>query len=107
MNVLLIILVCLLTCSGQLCQKHAMRPQATTKWRWLLLSLALLGMAMLLWLRVLQQVPVSVAYPMLSFNVILVMAAARWLWNERISLRHWSGAALLLLGVIVMSGFTG
>ncbi|GAB7260073.1 hypothetical protein DZJ_08930 [Dickeya ananatis] len=67
-------------------------------------SLLLLGLAMLLWLAVLQRVAVSVAYPMLSLNFILVALAARWLWREAISLRQWAGIALIVIGVILMGG---
>lgn len=60
---------------------------------------------MLVWLRVLQHVPVSVAYPMLSVNFILVVLAARWLWKEPVSLRHWLGIGLIVAGVAVMGMF--
>lgn len=111
MNVLLILLVSLLSCAGQLCQKQASttpRQGALTRHLllWLGLSILLLGVAMLLWLRVLQAVPVGVAYPMLSLNFVFVALAARWLWHEHISLRHGLGILLIVGGVAVMGGYT-
>lgn len=50
---------------------------------------------MLLWLRLLQQLPLSVAYPMLSFNFVLVTLAAQLFYSEKATLRHWLGLPLL------------
>lgn len=105
MNTLLILLASLLSCAGQLCQKQATTPHAAL-WRWLALSVLLLGLAMLVWLRVLQTTPVGVAYPMLSLNFIFVTLAARWLWHEAIPLRHAAGIVLIVIGVAVMGSYT-
>ncbi|MFS2223569.1 4-amino-4-deoxy-L-arabinose-phosphoundecaprenol flippase subunit ArnE [Pantoea sp. B65] len=103
MNILLILVASLLSCGGQLCQKQATRRYDKRHLViWLGLSLLLLGCAMLVWLWVLQQVPVGVAYPMLSINFIIVTLAARWLWQERITLRHSLGIVLIVAGVIVL-----
>ncbi|EMH96039.1 4-amino-4-deoxy-L-arabinose-phosphoundecaprenol flippase subunit ArnE [Klebsiella pneumoniae RYC492] len=68
-----ICLVCasLLSCAGQLCQKQATRPSRRGRRSrhilfWLGMALLCLGCGMLLWLSVLQSIPVSIAYPMLS-----------------------------------------
>lgn len=111
MNILLILLVSLLSCAGQLCQKQACAaPHSGTQLRhmglWLGVSILLLGVAMLVWLRVLQAVPVGVAYPMLSLNFVLVALAARWIWHENISLRHGLGILLIVGGVAIMGGYT-
>ncbi len=101
-----ILAVNILTCAGQLAQKQAAsgEPRRGSRTRhvltWLGISLLCLGSAMLLWLSVLQRVPVGVAYPMLSLNFILVTLAARWLWHETITTRQWLGIALIVLGVI-------
>jgi len=106
MNMLLILFSSLLSCTGQLCQKQAAHQGLLKgKWHllfWLGLSVLLLGCAMLVWLRVLQLVPVGVAYPMLSMNFIFIVLAARWLWREVVPLRHWLGVLLIVAGVAVM-----
>lgn len=106
MNILLILFSSLLSCAGQLCQKQAahygLRKGRGNLLFWLGLSVLLLGCAMLVWLRVLQRVPVSVAYPMLSLNFIFIVLAGRWLWRETVSLRHWLGVLTIVAGVIVM-----
>lgn len=107
----LIAVVSVLTCAGQLCQKQAAQisqSQASGKrispiLRWLLLAVVLLGGAMLLWLRVLQLLPLSIAYPMLSMNFVLVTLCGRWLFNEAVDYRHWIGVAAIMSGILLMS----
>ena len=101
---LLIILVSLLSCSAQLCQKQATRAVSRrTRLSWIGVSVLLLGIAMLLWLRVLQRVPVSQAYPMLSLNFIFVALAGRLLWRERLTPRQITGTLLVVTGVALMA----
>ncbi len=107
----LLLLASLLTCGGQLCQK-----QATLCWRrrrppahrrratlgWLAAAALLLIVAMGVWLNVLQRLPLSQAYPMLSLNFVLVTLCAHWFFHERITLRHWCGVASIILGIVLM-----
>ncbi|AJJ57274.1 4-amino-4-deoxy-L-arabinose-phosphoundecaprenol flippase subunit ArnE [Yersinia pseudotuberculosis] len=107
---LLLPMVSLLTCIGQLCQKQAAQcweqPQArrlNLTLRWLAIAVVSLGLGMLLWLRLLQQLPLSVAYPMLSFNFVLVTLAAQLFYGEKATLRHWLGVAAIMFGILLMS----
>lgn len=106
MNLLLILIVSLLSCAAQLCQKQAahagVRYGRARLAVWLMLSLLLLGIAMLLWLAVLQRIPVSMAYPMLSLNFVLVALAARLIWRETYSWRQWFGTLVIVAGVALM-----
>ena len=102
-----LLLASLLSCAGQLCQKQATRPApAGQRGRhlltWLGLALAMLGLGMLLWLLVLQQIPVSVAYPMLSLNFVWVTLAARTIWREPVGRRHWAGVGLIIVGIMLL-----
>ena len=96
---LTLVFASLLSVAGQLCQKQATCFVAINKRRkhivlWLGLALACLGLAMVLWLLVLQNVPVGIAYPMLSLNFVWVTLAAVKLWHEPVSPRHWCGVAV-------------
>lgn len=106
MSLLLILLVSLLSCAAQLCQKQAAylgtRQGKKRLIMWVSLSLLLLGVAMLLWLAVLHVVPVSVAYPMLSLNFVLVAIAARLIWRETCTLQQWIGTLIIVAGVALM-----
>ncbi|MCW2481552.1 4-amino-4-deoxy-L-arabinose-phosphoundecaprenol flippase subunit ArnE [Candidatus Symbiopectobacterium sp. NZEC135] len=106
-----VLLVSILSCLGQLCQKQATSPpvgavRSTYALRWLFAALLLLGIALLLWLVVLQQLPVGIAYPMLSLNLVWVTLAARWIWREPIDARHTLGILFIIVGVILL-GATG
>ncbi|CAI0700533.1 MULTISPECIES: 4-amino-4-deoxy-L-arabinose-phosphoundecaprenol flippase subunit ArnE [Serratia] len=107
---LLVIVVSLLTCGGQLCQKQAAQcwqlapaVRRGPTLRWLALAVLLLGLGMAVWLNVLQRLPLSLAYPTLSLNFVLVTLAARWLFKEPTTVRHWCGVGSIMLGILLMS----
>lgn len=103
MNSLMIILASLFSCAGQLCQKQAAQGEGRRHLLiWLGLSVVMLGLGMLVWLWVLQNVEVSIAYPMLSLNFIFITLAAHWIWKERISLHHWLGLVLIMSGIVML-----
>jgi undecaprenyl phosphate-alpha-L-ara4N flippase subunit ArnE len=103
MNSMMIILASLLSCAGQLCQKQAAQGSGRRHLViWLGLSILMLGLGMLVWLWVLQNVDVSIAYPMLSLNFIFVTLAAHWIWKERISRHHWLGLVLVMSGIMLL-----
>ncbi|AUO67226.1 4-amino-4-deoxy-L-arabinose-phospho-UDP flippase [Citrobacter freundii complex sp. CFNIH2] len=100
-----LVLASLLSCAGQLCQKQVTRSGGGQQVAlWLGLALLALGGGMLAWLVVLQYLPVGVAYPMLSLNVVWVTLAAKTLWHESVPSRHWLGVGLIIVGVIVLGG---
>lgn len=69
-----------------------------------LLSALFLGAGLVFWLLVLQVLPLSVAYPLLSVSYVVVMLLARWLFAERIPWQRWLGTGLIMLGVSVLVG---
>ncbi len=108
MTLIALVFSSLLSCLGQLCQKQAAsgatgRAILRHLCLWLGLALLCLGGAMLLWLQVLRTLPVGLAYPMLSMNFIWVTLAARWLWHEPVSRRHWLGIACIIGGILLLS----
>ncbi|AFJ46521.1 4-amino-4-deoxy-L-arabinose-phosphoundecaprenol flippase subunit ArnE [Shimwellia blattae] len=103
---LLLVGASVLSCLGQLCQKQAALSgyHRSRVVGWLALALLLLAGGMLLWLGVLQRLPVGVAYPLLSLNIVWVTLGARALWGEQVSRRHWLGIGLIVAGVILVGG---
>lgn len=102
-----VILVSLLVCAGQLCQK-----QAVESWRgqslslldkvlsvWILAAVVLLGLGMLFWLIALQRLPVGIAYPMLSLNFVWITLASRFIYHEHSGWWHWLGVVLIIAGI--------
>ncbi|HHL2822879.1 MULTISPECIES: 4-amino-4-deoxy-L-arabinose-phosphoundecaprenol flippase subunit ArnE [unclassified Citrobacter] len=104
---IILVLASLLSVCGQLCQKQATRPVPVHArkrhiMRWVVLALACLGLAMLLWMAVLQNIPVGIAYPMLSLNFVWVTLAAWKIWREPVTRRHWLGVGLLITGIFIL-----
>ena len=110
MTLTLLLLACLLTCAGQIAQKYAVEgwrgvdTGVAQKLRspWLWLALLCLGLGLLVWLLVLQQLDVGVAYPMLSLNFVWVTLAAWGIWREPVARRHWVGVGLIVVGIVIL-----
>lgn len=65
------------------------------------LAVVLYGGATLLWIRMLQSVPLSRAYPFAALGFVIVPVASFFFFDESISWRYAIGAALIVAGVIV------
>ncbi|MGL5177979.1 MAG: EamA family transporter [Aeromonas veronii] len=112
MDTLLLLLVSLLTSAGQMLQKQAVISWQRTPhshWQkltspWLLGSITALGCGMLLWIYLLQRLPLSMAYPMLSLNLVLVLLGSRLFFRESVSSRNWLGAAAIIVGALLLGG---
>jgi len=102
-----------LTVAGQLLQKQlAMQtPQAPSAallgyyarqplfWA----AIVALGLAMLSWLVVLDNMPVSKAYPLLGGNYFIMLLVARLAFGEQVPIRRWLGAAVVVAGITLVS----
>ena len=97
-----LILASLLSCAGQLCQKQATRPAKAGR-RGAHIALWL-GLALLVWLVVLQRLPVGIAYPMLSLNFVWVTLAAKAFWREHVAAHHWLGVGFIIIGIVILGG---
>jgi multidrug transporter EmrE-like cation transporter len=56
-----------------------------------------------LWIVVLSQVPVSVAYPMLSIGYIVNAFAAHYLFGEQLTVVKLVGIGIIILGVFILA----
>lgn len=84
---LLLIIVSLLTCFGQVCQKQAvvywqsvLPSKKSLAFKWLVIAIILLALGMLFWLKLLQILPLSIAYPMLSINFVIVTLIGQFIY---------------------------
>ena len=65
----------------------------------LILALCVFGIATVLWIAVLRQAPLRVAYPFVGL-AFLIVPVLSWFWmDEQISLNTIVGGALILIGV--------
>ena len=65
------------------------------------LAFLLYGAATLLWIYLLQTVPLSRAYPFAALGFVLVPAAGVLLFNEKVGLSYVGGAALIVSGLLI------
>ncbi len=56
-----------------------------------------------IWIVVLSAVDLSFAYPFLGLTYVLVLALSKLVLKEDVSIIRWAGAAIITIGVIVMS----
>lgn len=70
---------------------------------WLWAALVVYAIATLLWVMLLQRVPLSRAYPFAALGFVLVPAAAVWLFGERITGHYLVGATLIVVGIVTIS----
>jgi len=71
---------------------------------WLHAGLVTYAVELVIWLRILAEVPVSVAFPIASLNFLGVALACRFLLGEQIDVRQWAGTGLITLGVAFVAG---
>ncbi|MEI9748111.1 4-amino-4-deoxy-L-arabinose-phosphoundecaprenol flippase subunit ArnE [Moellerella wisconsensis] len=109
-QLLLLLLVSLLTCAGQIAQKQAVVcwqgeriNKSVSAIKWLVLALLLLGFGMLFWLKLLETMPLSLAYPMLSINFVLVTLIGQFVYHEKTGKQHWLGVLAIMVGILLMS----
>lgn len=87
---------------SQLCFKHAANDATLSQslvkplvW----LGVLVWGIEVVVWLNVLEHVPLSIAYPMMSLTYVATLVAGSMVFKETITLRHAVGAALITTGV--------
>ena len=71
-------------------------------WR-VVLGFALIFAGSLFWLGVISRANLSFAYPLLALNYLLILAPSYFLLGERISLNQIIGAAIIVVGVVVIT----
>jgi multidrug transporter EmrE-like cation transporter len=70
---------------------------------WLWVALTLYGAATVLWIGLLQRVPLSLAYPFSALGFVIVPIGAWLFFHEPLTLRYGLGTALILCGLFVLS----
>lgn len=71
-------------------------------WQFALCGL-LFGAASLLWMYIIKTFPLSMAYPMSSLSYVMAMVAAVVFLHEEVSMTHWLGVSLIVLGCILIA----
>lgn len=67
-----------------------------------IMSVFFLFTAAVTWLGVLRDWSVSIAYPMLSVNFIMMLLISHYCFGEKLKRRHWVGGIFILAGVALL-----
>lgn len=70
---------------------------------WLQAGIATYAVETIVWLRILADVPISIAFPIASLNFLGVALASRWFLGEVVTNRQWAGAGLVTMGVALVA----
>jgi drug/metabolite transporter (DMT)-like permease len=70
---------------------------------YMIAGIFLYGIATLLWVYILNKVPISYAYPIQSLAFPLVVMLAIPLFKEVVPVNRWIGITVILVGVIIAS----
>lgn len=71
-----------------------------------LLGLALYGVGALAWIATLSRVDLSVAYPFLALNFVLITVVSRLFLGESVPLLRWAGIAVIVVGILLVARST-
>lgn len=94
--------------AGQLCFKlgTGVAPDQRSRSRsfaWTSAGLGIFAIETLLWLRVLGVLPLTVALPIASLNMLGVAVASRVFLGECVTPRRWAGTAIVTAGVVLVA----
>ncbi len=87
--------------SGTISSIADIRWLATNQWLWL--ALILYGIATVLWVAILQRVPLSTAVLFNALCFVLVPLSAALIFGESVGWRHAIGIALIIAGLYVVA----
>jgi undecaprenyl phosphate-alpha-L-ara4N flippase subunit ArnE len=109
MKTLLLGLFVFLLASGQMLFKKAaltIEVAHISSWLfngWLYTALTLYMLATILWIWILQDMPLSQAYPFVALGFAIVPLGAWWFFGETIDFRHVLGTIFIISGILVIA----
>jgi undecaprenyl phosphate-alpha-L-ara4N flippase subunit ArnE len=107
-----------ITCDvfGQICFKlgvdrlpDARGPDKAGFWRgllvqpWLLTGILIYAVEIFIWLRILSEADLTLAFPIASANFLGIVLASRIFLKEEVRRRQWIGAWLVTIGVAIVA----
>jgi len=67
--------------------------------KWALGGIFSYGIEMILWIFLLSEIPLSIAFPLAGLQQLVILGASILFLNERMNLDEWLGAGLIVLGL--------
>lgn len=82
---------------------HALRALWRSLVQWeVALGLAVYVVEYVIWISYLSTTQLSLAFPMYSVTIVLVLMVSQWGLREQVSCKRWMGAALIISGVLLL-----
>lgn len=103
--ILLVICATTIEAGGQLCfKKKSTRSEDGDLGSrlWLAGGIACMSIEAVVWTVVLQNLNVSIAYPMGSLSFVMVLLMSRVFLKERVQRERWIGVVLILCGTVLL-----
>jgi undecaprenyl phosphate-alpha-L-ara4N flippase subunit ArnE len=70
---------------------------------WLVGGIVIYMIEFIVWVRVLALIPLGIAFPIASLNILGIVLASRMFLGEPVSRKQWMGAALVTAGVAIVA----
>lgn len=70
---------------------------------WVLGGLALYGIGAVAWIAVLSRLDLSLAYPLLALNFVLITVSSRFFLGESIPSMRWLGILVICVGIVIVA----
>ena len=70
---------------------------------WVLLGLTLYGIGAVAWIAVLARLDLSLAYPLLALNFVLITLSSRLILGETVPTMRWIGMSVICVGIIIVA----
>ena len=70
---------------------------------WVLLGLTLYGVGAVAWIAVLARLDLSLAYPLLALNFVLITLSSRLILGETVPTMRWVGMLVICAGLVIVA----
>ena len=70
---------------------------------WLILGIGTYILSMLLWLKIIKNIPLSLATPISGFTFVLVPLLCYTFLNEKLTTQYFIGSIIIMLGILLIS----
>jgi multidrug transporter EmrE-like cation transporter len=70
---------------------------------WVLLGLTLYGIGAVAWIAVLARLDLSLAYPLLALNFVLITLSSRLILGETVPTMRWLGMLVICAGIVLVA----
>ncbi|MDC3024140.1 EamA family transporter [Alphaproteobacteria bacterium] len=67
------------------------------------LALVIYGVATFYWLYLLQNIPLSIAYPFTALAMVIIPLVSYYFFREQLNDSYWAGAVLIVMGIVIIS----